>query len=122
MPSADGSSGGPGIPETRTPASGWYPVFEALRKYGDVIAFDQRGTGSSEPSLTVPVQFDLPSDKPVTCPEAMERLAAVGNAMQTRIRERGIDLSAYNTRVRAADVDAIRQALGADKAIIFAHS
>jgi pimeloyl-ACP methyl ester carboxylesterase len=93
-----------------------------LRKYGDVVAFDQRGTGLSEPSLVVPVRFDLPADKPVNSPEAMARLKVVGETIRTNIRDRGIRLSAYNTLESAADVDAIRQSLGVDKVVLFAHS
>jgi pimeloyl-ACP methyl ester carboxylesterase len=115
-------AGGPGNSGSRTPASAWYPVFEALRKYGDVIAFDQRGSGSSEPSLTVPARFDLPGDKSVNSPEAISRLVAIGNTIRTTMQERGIELSAYNTRESACDVDAIRQALGVDKVVLFAHS
>jgi pimeloyl-ACP methyl ester carboxylesterase len=116
-------SGGPGIPGSQTLASpAWYSLFEDLRKHGDVIAFDQRGTGSSEPSLVVPGKLDLPSDKSVDSPEALQRLVAVGETVRRFTRDRGIDLAAYNTIESAQDVDAIRKALGVDKVVLFAHS
>ena len=114
-------AGGPGEAGTRRLASS-YPLFEALRVYGDVIAFDQRSTGAAEPSLAVPGQFDLPADKSIESDEARLRLAEMGRKIHDTIRARGIDLDAYNTSESADDVEALRQALGADTIVLAAHS
>jgi pimeloyl-ACP methyl ester carboxylesterase len=61
----------------------------------DLVVFDQRGAGYSEPSLKCHGErYDL-------CHE--------------RLVQKGIDLSGYNTRENAADVEAIRQAMGYDR-------
>jgi pimeloyl-ACP methyl ester carboxylesterase len=114
-------AGGPGEPGTRRLA-GSYPLFEALRAHGDVIAFDQRGTGASEPSLTVPGQFDLPAGTSIESDETRARLVEIAGKIRDTIQARGIDLGAYNTQESADDVEALRQALGADKIVLAAHS
>jgi pimeloyl-ACP methyl ester carboxylesterase len=114
-------TGGPGEPGTRR-LVGSYPLFEALRTYGDVIAFDQRGTGMAEPSLAVPGQFDLPADQSTNSAQARRRLITLAETIRDTIRSRGIDLGAYNTRESADDIETLRQALGIDKVVLVAHS
>jgi pimeloyl-ACP methyl ester carboxylesterase len=55
-------AGGPGSAGTRILMGSLAPNALRVRAFADVIAFDQRGTGASEPSLAVPGQFDLPSE------------------------------------------------------------
>lgn len=80
-------------------------------KYGGFIAFDQRGTKKSIPSLACPevdeaikeaYRQNVPKDKLV--------LAAV-KASRKRFIDQGIDLSAYNTIESAADINDLRKAL-----------
>ncbi len=84
----------------------------------DYIVFDQRGTGYAEPSLACPETFafelemlddDLPED--VLQTRYLEVLAGC----RSRLEQAGIDLAAYNSAENAADVDAIRQALGYER-------
>jgi pimeloyl-ACP methyl ester carboxylesterase len=114
-------AGGPGEPGTRRVAAS-YPLFEALRAYGDVIVFDQRGTGMAEPNLAVPGQFDLPASHGIDSPQAQARLVEIAGKIRDTIRDRGVDLGAYNTRESADDVELLRQALGAEKIVLVAHS
>lgn len=114
-------AGGPGESGLRR-VIGSYPLFEALRPYGDVIAFDQRGTGVAEPSLAVPGTLALPSDQPVDSSATRARLAAVGETIRDTIRSRGIELAAYNTQESADDVDALRRALGVGQVVLYGHS
>ena len=114
-------AGGPGESGTRR-LTGSYPLFEVLRTYGDVIVFDQRGTGNAEPSLAIPGQFDLPADQSIESPQARARLKEIAEKIRDTAKSQGIDLGAYNTRESANDVDALRQALGADKIVLAAHS
>lgn len=61
----------------------------------EFVIFDQRGAGYSQPSLKCRGErYDI---------------------CYRRLRKSGIDLSAYNTRENAADVEAIRAALGYEK-------
>ena len=80
----------------------------------DLIIFDQRGVGLSEPALECPdwvqAQYDIldeaDSDTALRLPyEALM-------ACRERLTEEGVNLSAFTTTQSAADVDAIRRALG----------
>jgi len=83
----------------------------------DLILFDQRGVGLSEPALECPelvqVTFDL-LDEPD--PDVAQQAAfdAV-MACRDRLVSEGHNLSAYNTIQNASDVNAIRIALGYDQ-------
>lgn len=81
----------------------------------DVVLFDQRGTGRSVPALNCPEQIDLtirtaeldlPTDE-----EIRQSVEALG-ACRTRLVAEGVDLAGYTTVENAADVEALRVALG----------
>lgn len=79
----------------------------------DVIMFDQRGIGFSQPSLNCPefeTLFYTTIDQPP--PENNDLYLATLEVCRQRLLASGIDLSAYNSVENAADVDAIRDALG----------
>jgi pimeloyl-ACP methyl ester carboxylesterase len=83
----------------------------------DFILFDQRGVGLSEPALECPewvqAAFDL-LDEPD--PDvALQTLFDALMACRDRLVSEGHNLSAYNTVQNAADVNAIRIALGYDQ-------
>ncbi len=70
----------------------------------DVIIFDQRGTGHSQPSLACPAA----SPSALDCARTLE--------------SQGINLAAYNTAEDAADVNDIRIALGYAKLDVYGVS
>lgn len=115
-------AGGPGNPGTRALMGSLAPSATRIRAFADVIAFDQRGTGASEPSLAVSGRFDLPASVSVDATLVRQRLAALGTLIRTSIGSRGIELSAYNTMESADDVDLLRRALDVDKVILWGHS
>lgn len=107
-------SGGPGG-RTLNAAGYYVQLFRDVLKERDVILFDQRGIGYSEPSLNCPeyeeawlahIEERLDDD---------ERLAITLEAFSV-CRERlvadGVNLSAYNSAASAADLEDLRQALG----------
>ena len=109
-------AGGPGEKAVES-APSLAPVLAPLHPNRDLIVFDQRGVGLSEPALECPefleAQFDL-LDEPD--PDAAAR--AVFDALMAcrdRLVTEGYNLSAYNTVQNAADVNAIRIALGYDQ-------
>jgi len=116
-------NGGPGQPATpliRSPER--LAAFDALRDLGDVILLDQRGTGRSTPSLICrwseppdPTVF-LPSDESIA--DLRDRFA---RCVET-LRDDGIDLSAFNTRESADDLEDLRRALGAERLRLLAFS
>ncbi len=72
----------------------------AWRDTRDIVLLDQRGTGYSRPNLK--------------CPELYLDLYAGLDSCRDRLSRSGVDLRAYNSRENAADVAALRQALGVD--------
>lgn len=93
-------------------ADEWFNT--ALRTQRDVIIFDQRGTGYSEPSLN--------------CPEMDEELHASSEedtgliTCRDRLLDEGIDLTAYNTVENAADVRDLAAALGYEQVNLYGVS
>ncbi len=83
----------------------------ALRRYADIILFDQRGTGHSLPSLN--------------CPEFQEDLLTNANAevlCRERLVREGIQLDAYTSAESAADVNDLIRALGLPEVTLYGVS
>lgn len=81
----------------------------------DLILFDQRGTGYSEPSLNCPETGQLDEQvngqkMSITQIEALKLKAVV--ACRDRLKKTGVNLAAYTTAESAADVEDLRLALG----------
>jgi pimeloyl-ACP methyl ester carboxylesterase len=93
-----------------------------LRACGDVVLFDQRGTGRAVPSLAVGGRFDLPAERSIDGPEAHQRLLRVARRAVSELRARGIDPAAYTTSESAEDLEALRVALGAPQLVLWGHS
>lgn len=112
------AQGGPGGSTIGTYA----PVFlfglaDEVLNERDVILFDQRGTGVSEPALDCPeVQAAVLStlDQNLDLANRVRRdLVAFGDC-RTRLVDDGINLAAYNSLENAADLAALPEALGYD--------
>ncbi len=79
----------------------------------DLVIFNQRGTPFAEPDLSCTESYDLlPELLPLSHDDAEDRQYEALTACYQRLVQEGVDLSAYNSVQNAADVDAIRQALG----------
>ena len=85
----------------------WYN--SPYRDQRAIVLLEQRGTGFSEPSLNCPEMDDS------------QDISAV-EACRDRLLADGVDLTAYNSRENAADVDALRQALGYDQVNLYSIS
>lgn len=108
-------SGGPGGSGIETAKRERFPLFMAMRQFGDVIALDQRGTGASD---------DTPVCAPKTAPSESKRMTDAEYAAAYRAaalecaafwKAKGVDLRGYTTNESADDLDALRDHLGADK-------
>jgi len=116
-------SGGPGE-KIMANAPAMAQILAAVYQHRDLIIFDQRGVGLSEPALECPewekMNFDLLDEAD---PNAALRISfeAVMACRDRLVRERH-NLSAYNTAQNAADVNAIRIALGHDKVNLYGGS
>ena len=112
-------TGGPG--EAATPAASLAGLlFARVLQHRDVIFFDQRGTGYSQPNLYCP---PLATDRrlgtiPVGALQEEQRLAALQQELDRSIacgqayQQAGVDLTTYNTPENAADIEDLRRALG----------
>ncbi len=92
------------------------------RTLADVVLFDQRGGGRAEPAMSCEESRALPSNQQFD----LDWVAAAGRELLSACRDRwrdvGADLSAYNTVENAADVDALRRALGYDRVTLVGGS
>lgn len=116
--------GGPGGSGTEFGAMVARHPLLPLLDFCDVIAVDQRGTGLSVPNLSEgpDLTYELPLDEPLTQAaeeEAFARAAARGHAYWT---EKDVDLSGFNTRESAEDIDDVRRALGLEKITLWGGS
>ena len=115
-------AGGPGGSGTAGMRGDLFPTVDALRAVSDVIIYDQRGTGATQPSLVLRGTLGIPLDQSVASPAVKDAAVARARAAADEIRGRDIDLAAYNTNENADDLDLVRQALGVDKFILWGHS
>ncbi len=91
--------GGPGSRTLDSYANGLNSLLAAINQTRDVIVFDYRGIGYSEPALT--------------CPEAVGAADDTWVAeCRSRLEAEGVDLTDFTTRDNAADAAAIVRALG----------
>lgn len=115
-------AGGPGVSGINMLKTERLIIFEALRAYGDVIIFDQRGTGTTRPVLTSSKPLDLPLDKTVDDPESLAVYYEKMKQSAERMKKNNLDIDSYNTLENAADVNEIRVAVGAKKMILWGYS
>jgi pimeloyl-ACP methyl ester carboxylesterase len=80
----------------------------------DLILLDQRGTGYSRPSLACR-QMWLTEDPRLPTSDYLAGIAAVTTECRARLVAAGVDVSAYSTNESAADVEALRVALGIER-------
>ncbi|WP_235299628.1 alpha/beta hydrolase [Portibacter marinus] len=114
-----GGPGGSGINTARGPR---FDLFMRMREIGDVIAFDQRGTGMSDGLPDYPGYYLVDLSKPMTPENASEAIASEVIKMEDFYQELGHDLSAYNTNESADDINDLRKVLGEDKVSLWGIS
>lgn len=114
-----GGPGGSGISAAR---GNRFALFMAMREFGDVIAFDQRGTGLSTPNLSCQSETALPLDKALTSAELNAFAIRESKKCAAKWRSQGGDLTGYNTNENADDIESLRQALGAKKVSLWSIS
>jgi len=115
-----GGPGGSGIGAAR---GSRFPLFMALREIGDVIAFDQRGTGFSKPNLTCLNRLALPLDVAPAREAAIKELRE--NASDCAFywhNVQRVDLTGYNTNESADDLDDLRKGLGVNQISLWSIS
>lgn len=116
-------AGGPGDAGTRVLRGIPLGYLRELRQIADVIAFDQRGTGGSEPlNPYCPPGEDLPRDRPADPRLILESLERrVASCLEVAARQ-GVDVKGLTTEESADDLEALRQVLGAERLTLLAGS
>ena len=116
-------AGGPGNSGISVARGELLPVFLKLREVCDVIVLDQRGTGQSKPSLQFSGgQFILPLQEPVFSAASQESLMKSAQAWAIYLKNKNIDISAYNTNENAEDLEDLRKNLNTEKLNIWGFS
>ncbi|MDJ0769971.1 MAG: alpha/beta fold hydrolase [Ilumatobacter sp.] len=107
--------GGPGVATLEFVSFGFDDVFLPYLQDRDVVFFDQRGVGLSEPSLACPEVVEVTKeilDVGPTVDEAVDRELEAWEACRDRLLAEGVDLATYNSAASAADVADLQRALG----------
>jgi pimeloyl-ACP methyl ester carboxylesterase len=116
-----GGPGGSGAEHLEQPE--FRVLFAALQATADVIIFDQRGCGRSQPSLTPgPVAARFTIDTLATRESFLAFLEHSSAATRDRLIRTGHDPHCFTIRNSMDDLEAIRLALGAEKIDLLAHS
>jgi len=115
-------AGGPGGSGINLAKGARFPLFMAMREFGDVIALDQRGTGLSKPNLSCREKLDYPLDKPTEKAEAIRLYQEKSKSCAAVWRKQAVDLTAFNTNENADDLEVLRKALGARKITLWGSS
>ncbi len=118
-------SGGPGGPSVKhSIARLESPFWNRYREDRDLVFFDQRGTGYSDPEFCQEMNFSL-STALLRGLSVTDRKAFVVEAVKAcrkKMLTKGIDFAFYNTITSAQDVDDLRRALGHEQWNLFGGS
>lgn len=102
-----------------------YAVVRPYIEERDVILFDQRGVGYSQPELSCPEIDDIYFDRINQVYDAVEDdplFLEAASACRDRLIADGVELTAYTTAQNAADVNDIRIALGYEQVNLYGIS
>lgn len=108
-------AGGPGGSGIEAAKYDRFPLFMAMREFGDVIAFDQRGTGASNDLPNCVSSEHIPTSVATSDADYFETQRRGFAECLAFWKDEGIDIHGYNTVQSVADLDELRRHLGADK-------
>jgi pimeloyl-ACP methyl ester carboxylesterase len=117
--------GGPGGSPLEFVNYTFEPIFSPFVEKRDVIIFDQRGVGFSQPALDCTEITDLTFetlDQDLSIDEVNEMTLDAYQLCHDRLTGEGIDLSLFNSAQNAADVAMLREALGYDEVNLYGIS
>lgn len=108
-------AGGPGGSGIRTAKYDRFPLFMAMREFGDVIAFDQRGTGGSNDLPNCTSSQHVSVTEPTTDAEVFAKERTAFAECLDYWKSEGVDVLGYTTTESVADLDDLRKHLGVDQ-------
>ena len=118
-------SGGPGEKSVEyVPPRTTSPFWTPLREERDLVFFDQRGTGFSEPEFCPQITEEAIRDYLIglSNDERVERLRKLLGSCREVMESVGVDLSQYNSVASAFDLRDLRRALGYEEWNVFGVS
>jgi pimeloyl-ACP methyl ester carboxylesterase len=95
-------------------------LYASFLVVSDVVLIDQRGVADS----LLQWQWDgpLPMAYFASADSALRHVGEMGRRAAAQVRSRGVDIAGYTSVESAADLDALREALGADRVSLLAFS
>ncbi|MFT5899157.1 MAG: pimeloyl-ACP methyl ester carboxylesterase [Glaciecola sp.] len=116
-----GGPGGSGI--STVSYSGFrFPLFMAMREFGDVIALDQRGTGKSRTAPKCESKQGLPLNEILSDATITSSYRAAALECLEFWKQQGVDVMGYTTIQNAKDIDQLREHLNAEKVTLWGIS
>jgi pimeloyl-ACP methyl ester carboxylesterase len=103
----------------------WVSLFRNTLTDRDLVVFDQRGVGYSQPSLNCPEAEDpfyKNLEENLTTVEEDNLFTHAIQACRDRLIENGVNLAAYTSAANAHDVEDLRKALGISQWNLFGIS
>lgn len=113
-------AGGPGGSGIGTAKRQRFPLFMAMREFGDVIAFDQRGINENRLPCTSKQRNQF--DKIIDDHQTIETMRLAINDCLQHWQQQDIDIYGYTSLESARDLDALRKHLGAEKITLWGTS
>ncbi|HSR49999.1 MAG TPA: alpha/beta hydrolase [Acidobacteriota bacterium] len=117
--------GGPGWPGLggALERRGFYErEIRPLLEIADLVVVGQRGIGSSKPDTVCEGPRKLPLDREVSPEEEAEAIQEASRQCREFWESKGYDLTGFNVKEAAADVNDVRQALGYGKITLWGRS
>jgi pimeloyl-ACP methyl ester carboxylesterase len=113
-------AGGPGGASWLAPdeVGYWLDWVEQVGWGSDLVLYDQRGVGLSEPAIDCPELRSLRRELlplPLPTEEAYRRVRDATRACHDRLKTEGVDLTRFTTRANAADATDLMRAMGLEQ-------
>jgi len=90
--------------------------------FADVVIFDQRGAGNSIPSLVCEGREVIPLNQTLTRDNLQSSLRNLATKCSSFWKDKGVDLSAYNTDESVSDINDLRKAFNYKKITLIGGS
>ena len=116
-----GGPGGSGISTAAYPGFR-FPLFMAMREFGDVIALDQRGTGKSSTAPACTSKQSMPLNRSQNEVLVTQLYRQAATECVAFWNSEGVDVLGYTTMESARDIDQLRKHFDAEKVTLWGIS